>query len=405
MGERKRFVRRLGVVAMLAAAFVAAVPGSAVAYHRERQAELERLIRQKRAAIANAEEREHDILSQIAASDQRRAALQRQLDDVNARLAAAQDNLRGIEASLDATTIALHQKTAELELTLANLATQQTLLSNRVRQIYMDSPSTFAKAYSLAEDFNDVVVANEYAVSIIRNDQKLVADIQATKVAIESQRSDIEARQADLAAKRAEAAEITQSIAAIVAQRAAARRAVLNEIAHRKVLLEQVRDQKAAYKRALERLKEESRSIEAFLRGAQRGQRVIQGRGGYLKWPVSGSITSGFGWRTHPIYGYRSFHTGIDIGAPAGRTVRAARYGKVIYTGYKGAYGLIVIIDHGNSIATLYAHLSKTYVREGEKVSTQESIAAVGSTGWSTGPHLHFEVRVNGEPSNPMRWL
>jgi murein DD-endopeptidase MepM/ murein hydrolase activator NlpD len=77
----------------------------------------------------------------------------------------------------------------------------------------------------------------------------------------------------------------------------------------------------------------------------------------------------------------------------------------VVYTGYNGAYGLVVIVDHGNAVATLYAHLSQTYVRTGENVSTLESVGAVGSTGWSTGPHLHFEVRVNGQHQNPMIWL
>jgi murein DD-endopeptidase MepM/ murein hydrolase activator NlpD len=149
----------------------------------------------------------------------------------------------------------------------------------------------------------------------------------------------------------------------------------------------------------------QSNSIKGMLNRAQKGQNVVQGYGGYLKWPVSGRISSPYGWRTHPIYGYRSFHTGIDIAAPAGTTVKAARRGEVLYVGYRDAYGLIVIIDHGNSLATVYAHLSKAYVRAGQSVGTLGNVAAVGCTGWCTGPHLHFEVRVNGNPQNPMNWL
>jgi murein DD-endopeptidase MepM/ murein hydrolase activator NlpD len=166
-----------------------------------------------------------------------------------------------------------------------------------------------------------------------------------------------------------------------------------------------VRNQKAAYAAALQSMLDQSNSIKGLLNRAQKGQKVVQGYGGYLKWPVSGRITSPYGWRTHPIYGYRSFHTGIDIAAPSGTTVKAARKGEVLYVGYRDAYGLIVIIDHGNSLATVYAHLSKAYVRPGQYVGTLGSVAAVGCTGWCTGPHLHFEVRVNGNPQNPMNWL
>src|SRR5437763_543164 len=163
--------------------------------------------------------------------------------------------------------------------------------------------------------------------------------------------------------------------------------------------------QQAAVNKRIKDLQRLNALLSAIVRGAQRGQRVIQGVGGYLKWPVSGPITSPFGWRTHPVYGYRSFHTGIDIGVPMGTTVKAARYGKVIYTGWNGAFGLVVIIDHGNSLATMYAHLSRVFVSSGQAVRTLQSIAASGSTGWSTGPHLHFQVDLQGQPVNPMSWL
>jgi murein DD-endopeptidase MepM/ murein hydrolase activator NlpD len=169
--------------------------------------------------------------------------------------------------------------------------------------------------------------------------------------------------------------------------------------------LRRVRTEKAAYAAALQSYLSESNSIADLLRRAQRGQRVIQGQGGYLKWPVSGRVTSEYGWRTHPVYGYRSFHTGIDVAAPSGTTVKAARAGEVLYVGYKGAFGLIVLIDHGNSVATMYAHLSRSYVSAGDAVSTLGSVGAVGCTGWCTGPHVHFEVRSGGEPQNPRLWL
>jgi murein DD-endopeptidase MepM/ murein hydrolase activator NlpD len=122
-------------------------------------------------------------------------------------------------------------------------------------------------------------------------------------------------------------------------------------------------------------------------------------------WPAAGPVTSGFGWRTHPISGTRRFHAGIDIGAPAGAPVRAAGAGVVAAAGWRGGYGLTVEVDHGEGVTTLYAHLSSIAVRPGEPVATGQQLGAVGSTGASTGPHLHFEVRVQDSPVDPAGWL
>jgi murein DD-endopeptidase MepM/ murein hydrolase activator NlpD len=122
---------------------------------------------------------------------------------------------------------------------------------------------------------------------------------------------------------------------------------------------------------------------------------------GRLLQPVAGPVTSGFGWRTHPISGDRRFHPGIDIAAPTGTPVRAADGGTVISAGWQGGYGLTVVIDHGGGITTLYAHLSRLDTRVGVVVRAGEQIGAVGSTGRSTGPHLHFEVRERGIPRDP----
>jgi murein DD-endopeptidase MepM/ murein hydrolase activator NlpD len=128
------------------------------------------------------------------------------------------------------------------------------------------------------------------------------------------------------------------------------------------------------------------------------------GNGRFI-WPVNGAVTSGFGPRTHPIYGESRMHTGVDISASSGTPIKAAGDGVVKMAGVNGGYGNWTLIDHGNGLATGYGHQSRIAVSVGQQVSTGQVIGYVGSTGASTGPHLHWEVRVNGNPVNPMSWV
>lgn len=129
------------------------------------------------------------------------------------------------------------------------------------------------------------------------------------------------------------------------------------------------------------------------------------GQGSRLATPVARPITSPFGTRVHPITGAERSHAGIDFGAPSGTPVAAAAAGTVTFAGGAGGYGLLVIIDHGAGLTTRYAHLSRFAVTGGQRVATGQAIGTVGSTGLSTGPHLHFEARVDGVARDPARWL
>lgn len=121
--------------------------------------------------------------------------------------------------------------------------------------------------------------------------------------------------------------------------------------------------------------------------------------------PTQGQVGSGFGLRRHPIFGTTRMHSGVDIGAPTGQAIWAAKEGRVIFAGWKGGYGNTVIVQHEGNVATLYAHMSGIEAVDGEWVDQGELIGLIGSTGWSTGPHLHFETRVNGDPKDPELFL
>jgi len=152
---------------------------------------------------------------------------------------------------------------------------------------------------------------------------------------------------------------------------------------------------------------------ELFLPGAKPVTSVYSFTGGSsgssvsagFRWPLSGRITSGYGWRRHPFTKRRDFHTGIDIRGATGRIIRASRAGRVVYSGWMGGYGRVVVIDHGKDYSTLYAHCSRLLVRKGQRVSAGQAVGKVGSTGRATGPHLHFEVRYRNKSMNPLKVL
>ena len=147
-----------------------------------------------------------------------------------------------------------------------------------------------------------------------------------------------------------------------------------------------------------------SRQVGAMIRERGDSGVMVSGSGAMI-WPLAGTVTSEFGWRIHPITGAQRFHSGVDIGGDYGQSIHAAQSGTVEYAGWISGYGNAVIINHGGGITTLYGHNQSLAVSEGQSVSQGQTIAYCGSTGNSTGPHCHFEVRQNGEPVSPYAYL
>ncbi len=173
----------------------------------------------------------------------------------------------------------------------------------------------------------------------------------------------------------------------------------------REEYLRQVQADRKKLESLLDEMEAESKALEAEVRRLQ-ALYALTARDLSMIWPASGGwISDYYGNRLHPILGYNRFHSGIDYAANRGSPIKAAESGVVIFSGTNGGYGLCVIIDHGGGISTLYGHSDKLLVKVGQNVLRGDTIALVGSTGVSTGPHLHFEVRVNGETQNPLDWL
>jgi murein DD-endopeptidase MepM/ murein hydrolase activator NlpD len=396
--------RRLAFLLVLSLV-VAAAPSTGLAGPVERQREIateKAMLRQK---IRDADRQSQSLSQQIAGSDRRRAALEREISALSQELADAEARIVTAEASLNAARTELFTIEGSLSEALGKLDDLRTKLDSRVRETYKAGSGPYLDFLLSAKGFRDFVARIAFVRTVVSADRRhvLAADEAARQLASArndaiQQKTDIEAQKA---AVEAEKLEITRLQADVRAKR----QQVLGEIAHRQQLLTQVQNEKAQYLRQVEQLDRESRSIAEILRSRQRGQVYQVGSGVRLAWPTTGSVVSGFGYRTHPIFGDRRLHSGIDISAPAGQAVVASEAGWVVLAGPTGGYGLAVLIDHGGGLATLYAHLSSVRVTAGVRVARGTPIGAVGCTGYCTGPHLHYETRVNGEPVDPMRFF
>ncbi|MDD4172545.1 MAG: peptidoglycan DD-metalloendopeptidase family protein, partial [Syntrophomonas sp.] len=227
---------------------------------------------------------------------------------------------------------------------------------------------------------------------IIDQDQDLIDTINSRKKDLDNKKADLDVQKRELLAAKAAREDKQQLLA--------------TQLNDKKVVLGSVQQEKQKYAQAIREMEQASAQAEAMILRLQGKSGASIGTGSYT-WPTPGytNITSAYGMRYHPILKKNKLHTGIDIGAPSGARIVAADGGSVIFSGWLGAYGNAIIIDHGAGISTLYGHQSSRLVSVGAKVSKGQTIGKVGSTGWSTGPHLHFEVRKNGTPVNPRGYI
>lgn len=187
---------------------------------------------------------------------------------------------------------------------------------------------------------------------------------------------------------------------------------IQDAISQNEKMIYKLKTDRATWEKAERDLARQSRAIADMINKetvrSEKSQQKITVSGGFIR-PVGGPVTSPYGWRVHPIFKRKIYHSGVDLGMPMNSPVKAANSGKVIFVGWYGGYGKVVIIDHGriNGVptTTLYAHLNSYRVGVGAKVAKGQVIANVGTTGYSTGPHLHFEVRQNGQPTNPFNFI
>ncbi|MCX8053621.1 MAG: peptidoglycan DD-metalloendopeptidase family protein, partial [Armatimonadetes bacterium] len=315
-----------------------------------------------------------------------------QLSVTEAKLETAQANLARNKLRLLDAKSDLKATIKRLERTRKQLARRRNLLTRRVVDIYEGDDLDYLDVVLGSADMWTFLTRAYYLKRILEADTKLIAEIKTDEAAIERDRRRQAQRLREIENLQVQLVYVRNEVAAL----ATSKRRQLEAIENSKELYERALDELLAKSQEIE---EEIRRIQSTPAGRARYARAFKGG---LLMPVRGCFSSRFGYRVHPITGVYKLHTGVDISCPTGTPIRAAADGIVIIAGWQGAYGYTVVIDHGGGISTLYAHCSRLLVGVGQEVRKGETIARVGSTGLSTGPHLHFEKRVNGSPVNPL---
>ncbi|NMA54945.1 MAG: peptidoglycan DD-metalloendopeptidase family protein [Firmicutes bacterium] len=348
----------------------------------EKQQELREVERKKEATSKQ--------LDQIKKQEQ---SLTAELNKLDRQLEQAENELAVLNKKIQDTETKLHQTEAELKKTEEELQEQTDILGERLRAMQENGAVTYLEVLLSSGDFSDLLNRLDLLKEIVAQDVALMESIEQKRAEVAAKKMALEQKQAELLSLHGSVRTQKQTIESRSRERAE--------------ILARIKNDKQAYEQALNELERTSRELEQAIRRLQSPgdpTSLVRGKGAMI-WPADGPITSYYGYRTHPIHGVRKLHTGLDIGAGHGQTVVAAADGTVIMSDWYGGYGQTVVIDHGGGISTLYAHNSALLVSVGQTVSQGQAIARVGSTGVSTGPHCHFEVRVNGVPEDPLGWL
>lgn len=378
-----------------------------------RHNEITKELRTLRQEVSEASQQESSLLERLDVVQDRRRALDARVAKLDAQVAAVETQAREAEAALE--TVQADFVRAQIQLTIENeaLAAEHRKLRARAVAAYISNPSSNAAEMLLnARTMRDLAATAGYLEAVVEVQRHSVRRYTDRRDATDALRAEVEVQKDAAKQQRDVVVNRLAELEGLRSEQEAVRAAVAADEAEHAGLLEEVRRRKAEFEAEINALRAESSTVSALLRGlaarptASAAAGAVAGASGTLTTPLPGAaITSQFGPRVHPIFGTARMHDGIDYGAPQGMPIRTAAAGTVVAAGVRGGYGNATIVDHGGGVATLYGHQSEMYVAAGTAVRGGQVIGAVGSTGFSTGPHLHFEVRVKGVPVDPLLYL
>ncbi len=329
--------------------------------------------------------------NEIKAMQKKTENVSREIEDLDIKMDNAATELQRVEDTLVGLNNQIDITLKELQDAEEKLSDQEDIFNKRLRAMYMNGNVGYIEVLLSSGDITEFLSRKDMIQEIAEYDKELIVFmkeqrdiIDSKKVELEAQRASVEVTKAKLEARKRDLERVTRE---------------------KEDLMSRLKQDIKAYEREYDKLNDYAKQIESKIFKLQRESGPYSG--GKMAWPVPGysRITSSYGYRIHPIFKVKKLHTGIDIGAPTGAAVTAAADGTVIFAEWLGGYGKAMMVDHGGGIVTLYAHNSSFVASVGKKVKRGETIAKIGSTGNSTGPHLHFEVRRNGAYVDPLGWL
>ncbi len=343
--------------------------------------EIQEKLQTSKKQLNEIKKKEVAALSKLVVTKKKLQQTQKNLNRVNKKIVVNQEELKKLASDL----VATHEK----------LTLKASVFKKRIREVYKSSTVNYLELLFSSTSMADFINRAYFFSKIIDMDASLVQDISTNYSTIKVTRTKL-----DRSTK-----EIKELASEIVEQK----KEITGQAKEVSMLYDELKERRALYEKQVSELERSSRELENVIikKIAERKKQnqVITGNTGALDWPLRGRITSNYGYRRHPLWGGRHLHTGIDIAAPHGEAIRSADGGSVILSGWWDGYGKAVVIDHGNNMTTVYGHMSRIYVQVGNDVKKGQIIGLVGSTGYSTGPHLHFEVRVKGKTKDPRKYL
>lgn len=400
--------RRAGleaIAASLLALCVLFTAGTAAGDPGREKAQVDGRISTLRGQASDADRRAGVLTEELSAAAGRVRELEAGVDAQRARLGVLEGQLSSARARLGTLDRTIAGQTKRLERLRGQYRIALARLERRVRELYMtDGPDTLAFVLGTAS-FADLLDNLDLLDRIGRQDERIASSVKSARDGVADARRRTRVARVEAARVEAVVSSAATEQRGIVTRLVASRDALVAARSAKSATLASIQSDREATLAEIDALEQQSAELaerirEAQQRSAAQAPAVVAPSGsGVLGWPVSGPVTSGFGLR------WGRMHEGIDIAVGEGTPVRAAAAGMVIYANWMSGYGNLVVVDHGNGLSTAYAHNSSLAVSAGQSVAAGEVVSYSGNTGNSTGPHVHFEVRVNGSAVDPLGYL
>lgn len=330
--------------------------------------------------------------AQLGSKKRTEASVTAELQRLERELNLAEKELAYIRARISYFDEQIERTREDIAAIEARLDRQKSAFEARLTSMYKASTVSYFEVLLSSGSLSEFLARLHYLKEIAQQDSQLIDEYTTGKNELLTKKASLEQGLAELShAKQTQEQK---------------RREVTSRSMDRERYLTQLQQDREKLEQALDEMDRQSKALEKEIRDLQAKTGRVKKDKLSMIWPVTGGwISDVYGWRWHPVLGGNKFHAGLDYAANSGTPIRAAEDGTVIVAGENGGYGNCVILDHGGGISTLYAHCKSLAVKKGQEVFRGDVIGHVGSTGISNGPHLHFEVRVNGSTDDPLKWL